>query len=48
MDRLGRFLKKLFILFGRKRFARELVEEMGFHRKQSESLLGPQRLGRIH
>jgi predicted permease len=36
MNVLSRFVKKLSILFGRKRFGSELNEEMAFHREQAE------------
>src|SRR5580693_2458840 len=36
MATVSRFLKKLSILFSRKRFRRELDEEMSFHREQAE------------
>jgi predicted permease len=36
MNSIGRFLKRLSILFGRKRFQSELDEEMAFHRAQAE------------
>jgi predicted permease len=36
MNAVSRFLNKLSILFGRKRFTRELDEEMRFHREQTE------------
>jgi macrolide transport system ATP-binding/permease protein len=31
-----RFVKKLSMLFGRRRFGSELDEEMAFHREQAE------------
>lgn len=39
MDVLGRFIRKLGILFRRDRFDRELREEMAFHREQKEQEL---------
>lgn len=36
MDVISRFLRKLSILLGRKRFGGELDEEMAFHRQQAE------------
>jgi len=36
MNAITRFVKKLTILFGRKRFSGELDEEMAFHREQAE------------
>jgi macrolide transport system ATP-binding/permease protein len=39
MDALGRFLRKLGILFRRERFGNELEEEMAFHREQTEQEL---------
>ena len=39
MGVLGRFFRKLGILFRRERFDRELVEEMAFHREQKEQEL---------
>jgi macrolide transport system ATP-binding/permease protein len=39
MDAIIRFFKKLRILFTRKRFHRELEEEMAFHREQQEKTL---------
>jgi len=36
MNAMTRFLKKLSMLIGRKRFSRELDEEMAFHREQAE------------
>jgi predicted permease len=36
MNALGRFAKKISILFGRKRFSSDLDEEMSFHRQQAE------------
>ena len=37
MNVISRFLTKLSILLGRKRFGGELDEEMAFHRQQAES-----------
>jgi macrolide transport system ATP-binding/permease protein len=39
MDALGRFFRKLGILFRRERFGTELEEEMAFHREQTEQEL---------
>ena len=39
MGQLNRFLKKLGMLFGRKRFHADLSEEMAFHREQAEKEL---------
>ena len=39
MNGLNRFLRKLSLLFGRKRFHSELDEEMAFHREQAEKEL---------
>lgn len=39
MNPITRFVKKLSILLGRKRFGGELEEEMGFHREQVEKEL---------
>ena len=36
MNPVSSFIKKLSILFGRKRFGRDLDEEMAFHREQAE------------
>jgi hypothetical protein len=36
MNVISRFLRKLSILLGRKRFSGELDEEMAFHRQQAE------------
>ena len=36
MNSISRFVKKLFMLFGRQRFGSELDEEMLFHREQAE------------
>jgi len=36
MNSIGRFMKKLSILFTRRRFKNELEEEMAFHREQAE------------
>jgi predicted permease len=36
MDRMGRFFRKLSLLFVRRRFRNELDEEMAFHREQME------------
>ncbi len=36
MNALSRFMKRLSILFGRRRFRSELEEEMAFHRAQAE------------
>jgi macrolide transport system ATP-binding/permease protein len=36
MNVISRFLRKLSILLGRKRFGGELDEEMAFHRQQAE------------
>jgi predicted permease len=36
MNALNQFLRKLSLLFGRKRFQSELDEEMAFHREQAE------------
>ena len=36
MNPFSRFLKKLSILLGRKRFLKELDEEMAYHRAQAE------------
>jgi predicted permease len=36
MNSISRFVKKLSILFGRRRFANDLDEEMRFHREQAE------------
>ena len=37
MNVISRFVKKISILFGRKRFASDLDEEMAFHREQAKS-----------
>ncbi len=39
MNRFIRFLRKLSLLFGRKRFRSELDDEMAFHREQTEKEL---------
>jgi macrolide transport system ATP-binding/permease protein len=39
MNAVGRFFRKLSILFGRGRFRNELDEEMAFHREQTEKEL---------
>jgi macrolide transport system ATP-binding/permease protein len=41
MNPLRRFLRKLSMLAGRKRFLAELDEEMAFHREQAERDLLP-------
>ena len=39
MKSMARFLRKLSLLFGRKRFLIDLNEEMAFHREQAEKEL---------
>src|SRR5580692_1899685 len=36
MNAISRFIKKVSILFGRRRFRRDLDEEMAFHREQAK------------
>ena len=36
MNAVSRFVRKVTILLGRRRFGRELDEEMAFHREQAE------------